>query len=465
MRSVILLIAMMWIPMLALPQGVSREDRLRQARERVSRMQQEQAAQATPAPDAAAATPAPQADEGDKEAPAVITPVPQAPALPGQPAPPPQGPVQPVQATPAPAPTAAPAGTPGGPRSESKALLYFRPYDSVANLGDTFETQVIADTRETQADSIAFTIVYPPDHLNPLAIDTTPLGDDLAVPATIDYDAAGARLYVRLQLTAPRKLTAAPVARVYWEALAPTSGIDLRIDLPQRPATGLFLKGENVLGTGSGAPDGVINASVLIRNPRARQTVRAMGERGLIIGSSTDLPPPPRMRLRLRTPETVVAAGETFDVDLLLENPERDPFDRIKVYVQFDPARLQVVDSDSGNIIRRGINIHDGFARDQFPFDFFRTNRADNETGEIMYEVASELAPIRESGTFARIRLRALQPIERTDLVLVSNEPGEIPTSDVMFLQQSTMRSPPARLAPLDGIAFRVTQPRTASRR
>jgi hypothetical protein len=151
-----------------------------------------------------------------------------------------------------------------------------------------------------------------------------------------------------------------------------------------------------------------------------------------------------------------VEVGEKFTVDIVLDNPLQAPFDRVRLYVQFDPAVLEVVDSDKGNWIKRGINIADGFAHNDFPFDFHRENFADNDKGVIIYDEATELQPLRSHGTFARITFRAKQPTRACDIVLVRNEPGIYPTTAVTYLSHNILADYPLKATALTGVRLQV---------
>lgn len=325
--------------------------------------------------------------------------------------------------------------------------------------GETFETEIVADTRDGEIDELSVLIEYPKAVLNPLALDYSALLDRAEDTITYATDPDEGLLYLHAKLRAPAKFVSRAVATIAWEALKPADLAELRFAFSGSQTTGLYLSGRNVLGTQGGAGDGVLHSNVYVRNPKNKLLVQQVGHKGAIVTTSKDDPPVPSMRLRLSDYPESVRAGEEFSVDVSLENPRMAPLDRIRLYVQFDPDCLEVVDRDLGAWIRDGININDARAHAQFPFDFHRRNDANNKTGEIIYESARELDAIRASGFVARIWLRAKRAAQRTDIVLAASSPGVNPTSDVTLLQRSVIRDRPRQAAALDGVALQVLSP------
>lgn len=379
-------------------------------------------------------------------------------------APLPTGPVQPVaqdqqrrrdgqpQAQPAPAQATAPTSA----RSEARALLYFRPFDTVVNTGEVFTTEVIADSRDGDVDEMTIRLDYPPAILNPLAIDVSPSAELVGDEVLYDADPEEGFVALRARFRQPSKLKRDNLATVYWEALQPTDTAEIRFGFGKSHGTSLRLAGRNILGTDGGSADGVIHSNVIVRSTRVRPIAQKAGNKGLLVANARIADPTAGIGLGLESSRTSVRAGEQFTVDIVLRNPDLLPFNRLMLYLQFDPAALEVVDTDRGNWARDGVNILDAFAHEDFPFDFHRRNEANNATGEIVYEVARELDPIRAEGPVARVTFRALKNAPRTDVVLVHNAPGIAPTTDVQYLQQSVLENRPDGATALDGVAMQV---------
>ncbi len=450
----------------------SRQERIREHNERIrkiieesqKRRAEQQAAQQGQQPPAAPGQPAgttPTPAAGAPGAPGAVA-TPPAAAQPGQPLP--TGPVQNARMTPPiqkPGQTPLPQGqAPQSARSESRTILMFHPIDSIVDVGERFKTDLVAETKEGEIDEISILLKYPRHILNPLALDHGQL--DPYVKDKIDYEfnPEQGTIYLHAKLKSPQRFGQKPLVSLVWEALEPTDGAVISYEFGEPKTTGLFLNGSNLLGTLPGAEDGVIRTMVQVKDPKSKMTVTKLQDKGVLIGNMPETSADDvveNLELKLVPSATTVKAGEVFDVGVFLENPESELVDKIRLYLQFDPATLQVVDSDAGNVVTRGTNILDAFARAEFPFDYYRYNYADNKAGDIVYEVSASNSKVRGDGKFAVIRLKALREVPRTELVLVQNAEGLVPTSDVTYLAQSRLQSDAGSEAkPLEGLAIRV---------
>lgn len=405
--------------------AMTREERIKAHQERIERIIQENRQKKEEQEKAAAQAQGQGATPGATPAPGAPPGAPGQPGQPGQALP--AGPVQPAATMTPPIQNAQqtpPAQAPTGARSESRTILHFRPMDNVVNVAEVFETEVVAETKDGAVDEVAFLVNYPERILNPLAIDHSAL--DALSTGSLDYafDPEAGEIYVRGKLSRPMKLNGQPILKIVWEALAPTSGAAISFRFDRDYPTGLFLKGTNLLGTVAGAEDGIIASTVMVKAPRAKTVVQELGG-GLAITSADIQPPPPTMRLRLEPPARMLRAGERFKVDVLLDNAAAAPLDNLQLVVRYNPDDVEVVDVDKGNAVRRGINIEDGFAVENFDFDFYRTNEADNSAGVLRYSVASNAAPVRASGKLATIHFRAKRSVTDSILALMKGPAGE----------------------------------------
>lgn len=391
----------------------------------------------------------------------VPTPYPaQAAPAPGQPVPVPSGigPVQ-LQANAGGPPGQNPGapGAPRGARSESRAIMFFRPFDTVVRVGETFATDVVADTKEGSADEFSFRLKYPTKILNPLSIDHTAIDSLVKGQVEYSFNPKVGEIYFHAPLKSPQKLSARAVAKIHWEAIAPTETGDIQFTFGKERTTALRLHGSNILGTtGVASEDGIINTSVVVRSQQAKLKAIKLPDKGLLVASANDIPQPPDMGLRLLPSKDSVREGEPFDVAVMLDNPKHRPLSHVRLFIQFDPADLEVVDSDRGNYIRRGVNISDGPSHESFPFDFHKRNEADNAAGTIIYDEAAEMEPVSSSGVIVRVRFQAKRSIEQTNVRLVVAAPGKAPTTDVTYLQQSTLAAKPEGEGMLDQVSVAV---------
>lgn len=453
--------------------AMSREERIKAHRAKIEKIIEEnkrkreaelqQARQAAqPGANAGDQPPAP---PGQPLQPGAVTP---GSATPGQPTPPGAAPAnvaggpiiqatppQPVPGQPGPAGQKAPDG-PQGARSESRSMVFLYPFDTTVNVGETFETELVADTKSGAAERVAFCLKYPKDVLNPLAVDHSLLDAVADKEIEFAYDPEKGEIYLAADFKKPLNLAGRPLAKVTWEAISPSDGSQIRFSFEsQERSTGLFHKGVNVLGTNAAASDGVLNSTVMIRNTKSQTFVQEVGQKGLLIAPSDVAPPEPSISLSLAPSRKSLRAGEEFYVDVVMSNPRKAPLDKVSLYLQFDPRVLEVVDHDRGNVIRNGINMHEAVEEEPLPFDFHRANGADNELGTVEF-FAGSTRPITASGVIGRIYFRARTHTDRTDVVLVRNAPGYEPTTEVSYLDKSMLKDAPATLAALTGVSVSV---------
>jgi len=433
-------------PSLTQLQGMSREERIKAHQQRIEQIIQENKRRQEEEARKAAEAARQQGQAGATPAPGAVRTGPL-----------PPGPVQaytPAQRGGAPAaPTAVIA--PSAARSEARSLCYLRPFDSVVKPGDTFVTEIVANTKDAATDEFVITLSYPPQALNLLAVDFAPIAAWLQDEVEYAHDASEGILAFHARLQEPQKFPDRAIAICYWEALTPSDTAQIRFEFTDPYATDIRLRGQSILGTSTGRHDGVIHANILIRPRTQRNVVEKAEEGGLLVASSRVEIPTPSMRLRLSPPLVRVAAGDEFTIDVVLDNPAGDPFDRVQLFAQFDPAILAVIDADRGNWIRAGTNIEDGFAHTEFPFDFHKANRVDNDKGMIIYEEGCEITPLRSAGALARIHCRAKAAGIAT-ISLIRNAEGALPTTNVTYLSRTVLADYPEDLATLAETKVRI---------
>jgi len=102
-----------------------------------------------------------------------------------------------------------------------------------------------------------------------------------------------------------------------------------------------------------------------------------------------------------------VDVGSQFTLNMNLANSTPEQISALNVWLSFDPACLEVVDSDSGNWVTTGTNVLDGPYHSVFNWDFHGQNSADNSTGSIGYGEGAFSNIVTGSGTFAQIKFLA----------------------------------------------------------
>ena len=237
------------------------------------------------------------------------------------------------------------------------------------------------------------------------------------------------------KLKNPRYTKQVAVLKIVWEAIRPTEHTALSFefasgDTEKAPHTAVYEEGRNILGEEEDPLDGVLSGSVLVQrraspNALSSKTQILQGKkeelRELYLGS---VGANQQAGISLVGPEGPVAAGQTFDVDVVLNNPDGAIIDTLRFFIDFNPSLFEVVDMDKGNWIKRGVNVLDGPFREDYPFDFHKRNEADNIRGRINYSMALGDSLALPTGTFARIRFTARKPVETATISLIRTRQG-----------------------------------------
>lgn len=452
--------------------GMSREERLRQHRERINRIleerrQQEEAARAA----SAGAQPSAGGPVAVGGPPGQVIPGGPVQPMPGQPVggvqpdavvsrPPGTGGVPPAQGVPGapgnPGSGPAPSGGQAVARTEARAIMALYPFDSSILVGDTFQTEVLADARRGTYDSASFVLRWDPRDLNPLALDFSAVAAISEEEVEYGLDKERGILAVRVTFREDVALSGQTLASITWEGLRPRQATSIRFETSGEPGTGIFSNDENFLGTSFSNDDGILHSTVIIRGGPTRQRASRTSDGGLVFTTEEPEIPTPSARFRMTVDKTQPQTGEVAVASVFLDNPDAIPFDRLRLYLQFDPQRTQVLDTDRGNRIRTGTNIREENP-DIFNFDFLRVNRVHESKGWIEFDAGNEGRSIETTGGLvAQIALKALLP-GPAELVLIRNAAGMAPDTDLSSLGRSVL-SPQSigEARPLAGARFQI---------
>lgn len=309
-----------------------------------------------------------------------------------------------------------------------------RQIDLVTRVGERVVTEVrIQNTRGTPMDRVRIALNFDKRFLRPLGVFDHSIRGYLDGPPRFEVNQRDGTIIYDARLDEPRGLKDISLLTIVWEPLRVTEHTALRFvfasgDTERAPHTAIYQGNRNILGDPSDPFDGVLGSSVLVMEPfdpdrQHNQILQGKYEElqrmyREAIGAQQ------RAGLRLVGPDRPIVAGQEFDVDVQLYNPDGAIVDSVRFFVEFDPRVLQVLDRDRGNWIRQGVNVHDGPFRLDFPFDFHMRNEVDNVRGRIQYAKGLSGALSLPTGTFARIRFRALQPIDHTEVSLIAGRPG-----------------------------------------
>jgi len=304
--------------------------------------------------------------------------------------------------------------------------------DVVVRQHDRFVSDIrLRNEASAPFDRVRVALKYDKRFLKPLKIYDNEVRKAASEEPTFSVNERDSVMLYEAKFAEPRHNKDLPVLRIAWEALLPTEHTSLSFrfatgDTEAGEHTAVYSKGENVLGDKADPLDGALGGGILILKPFVAESESQadilQGKKEELLGrymEGVGVQSP--AGIRLVGPDKPPAVGETFDVELQLANPGGAVIDALAVFVTFDPKTLQVVDDDRGNWIRRGVNIHDGLYRLDYPFDYHKRNEVDNGRGLIQYAMSLGDALTLPSGTFAKIKFRAVAPAELTSVDLVQS--------------------------------------------
>lgn len=309
------------------------------------------------------------------------------------------------------------------PRGNIGAFLSIEPLDVQVKKGEEFFTKVVySDFKEYPIKALRFVIKYDKQFLVPLTVYDYPLHTVMAGSPEFDVDKNKGIITYGCKLKIPQSIKSkTPLLIIKWKALQETTNTEIRF-LTGRNYTSIIADGiTDYLGTSDNAQDGVISCGVTISDDSVITTVSnfrsllsapELSNKGIASAMNTE-----QVGLQLSSSKSHIIEGEEFIVDVLLINPHHTIFDDLSLCIRFDPEQLEVVDWDKGNWIRRGINIYDGFAHEEYPFDFLKLNTVDNKKGVIKYAMGLSQLIDLPTGVFAKIKFRAKKTVSPKTLI------------------------------------------------
>lgn len=364
-------------------------------------------------------------------------------------APPPPG------AAPAAAKGDAPAERPLAPSTiTANASLVMSPLDCLATVGKRFSVRVMAnDASNQRADSVRIALRYDPRFIAPIKVYDDKVRGALKGRGRLEDRPEAGLLYYEADFKQPIVINQRVFLTIVWEALRPTEFTEIAFEMAEDgPHTSLLADGRDLLGLMEDPFDGVISASVLILpdgDPERNATLQGKKEELATLQAVTKNPPG-YAGFRLEGPRGgAVAEGTDFEVGIVLNNPDALNIDTVSLQLRFDPKVLQVIDTDKGNTIKRGVNIQDGEFRSVFPFDIFVQNSVQNVRGYIDYRMGSSRGAAFPTHRMATIRFRAIAPAAESCIEVFTKDDSGAPGSALTFYGKDYLDAGPRRSTPL----------------
>jgi len=327
------------------------------------------------------------------------------------------------------------------PTKVTETILYFDPYDTLVKVGEQFVTDLrITNKGEQPIDYVRMTIRYDPKYVEPITVYDTFLRPLMASPPTFLVEEDTGMLIYGGQLVTAQPLGARPLLTIVWRALEEVSYSPISF-LFDEPSTLLSYNDKDHLGTSYDPSDGVIPASVTIVKEHSRLAKIPRVKNYYGVSAEQIEQYEGVLHLRLSSEKKQVHIGEEFIVNVQLGNPSSILFDNVRLLIKFDPTKLEVIDWDRSNWIRRGVNINDYIAHRIYPFDYHIKTAVDNQKGTIDYRMGLSENLMLPSGILAQIKFRAKAAAYLTDIAFARNEWNRLPTTDITYMGESVLDS------------------------
>lgn len=367
-------------------------------------------------------------------------------------------------------------------RNEGRSTYSFEPTDLQRRVGDVFNVDLRLENPSAKPfDSISVAIVYDPSHIQVIDPTLDHVDDTLPVEGAIRLDRDPASGYlnyidreqglIRYAGSLPRQSVLSVggyIWSVSFEALRPTvlgnqqTQLDFSFDLPSagdlrhnpdfKPYVerGTYLvrrtqeATDDFLGDEGDPTDGGVMCAISII-----EEDRGLNIQGEILVLSDELQVAAENDTLLRIypvlPDgaSVIRVGDEFDVEVSFDNPKQVEFNRVALFLAYNPRVLEPVDYDRvpgseggdslGNWIQHGINVLDGPYHETYPFNMFVENEVRPDRGMIRYEMGNQQEQLMSEGPLLRSRFRAIAPTLMTRLKAFRNRDGDTPTTGVFL--------------------------------
>jgi hypothetical protein len=297
------------------------------------------------------------------------------------------------------------------------ATLYLDPAGRTVRSGEKFSTRVrLLNEDHLAMDALHLILSYSPKNLKPVAVHQDQLVMYIEGKPRTKINSAEGTLAYDVLLKKPLDGIDIPLVTVVWEALEPADGVWIS-PAAENDLSAALWDGKSITASLTGVNNTLSGARVTVRptDSGTPQGAKFIGPtlasmQPLLIGlpNQNELRKP-RVWLGQPPAGTALRAGEWIPIDLGIDNPDHMAFDEIKLAGHFDPAVVELADSDKGNWIATGINLLDGPFHVDWPWDLHFVNRVSPQRGYFYYHMGMSSYREQPSGVVARLFARVKQ--------------------------------------------------------
>lgn len=297
-----------------------------------------------------------------------------------------------------------------------QSVVYLYPLDIQVEVNKDFSTNITIDNPKAKPfDEIYFAITYDPNLIQFKEYSDENISSFLKPSSKRLLYKEGLIIY-SAEFTTPITPTNEKLVNIQWKGIEPTSYTEISFTRHNGKFSCVRYRNKDILASKYSTTDGFIPAGVTIEPPKTKSLQEFYDDLSdkkdpLLFGKQVG-----GAKMSLVSTKKAIKAGDTFDVDVALDNSKGSFTDAVNLYIEYDPSILEIIDYDDENWITRGINIYDGAYHKKYPFDYLIKNEANTIRGEIIYKAGLSYSTKLPSGVLATIKCRALKPSESTTI-------------------------------------------------
>jgi len=315
----------------------------------------------------------------------------------------------------------------------NKDVLYISPLNSSHEIGEEFTSEVkFYNPIKAVVNHITVNLSYDPAILKVDYVDDTVLRSLVNLNSDNQIDHTTGKIIYNADFSQPSVLSDTTLLEIGFTVLSKNASSSISFVFEGDSPTTISNNDSDVLGDEKLENDGVINAIIETYDPKDENLNEELFISPITLRDQKVKTE--NVSLNLVSKKSSYDVDEEFIVDVVLKTKEPIFIQSLELCINFDPKKLEVLDWDEGNWIRRDINIYDGDYHNKFPFDFQIKNDADNSAGTIEYKMGLTSDVEINSGVVASIKFKALEKVNATSIKFRYGKDSNNPSTKITYL-------------------------------
>ena len=315
----------------------------------------------------------------------------------------------------------------------NKDVLYISPLNSIYEIGEEFTSEVkFYNPIKAVVNHITVNLNYDPAILKVDYVDDTVLRSLVNLNSDNQIDHTTGKIIYNADFSQPSVLGDTTLFEIGFTVVRKSTSSSISFVSGGDSPTTMSNNGIDVLGDEKIEDDGVISTVIETYDPKDEDLNEELFISPITIRD--EKVKTENVNLNLVSKKSSYDVDDEFIVDVVLKTKEPIFIQTLELCINFNPKKLEVLDWDEENWIRRGINIYDGDYHNKFPFDFQIKNDADNSTGTIDYKMGLTSDVEINSGTIASIKFKALEKVNATSIKFSYGKDANKPSTKITYL-------------------------------